>query len=309
MRCPVCRKEIVATDKCPYCGFSQLNRTFVNREEAMLWEKEVVVPYRNNHLFSSKGLAIAKRRMIQEVTNIARKDFYELFAGMVENKSWVSAPVNDKQLLILPFRGGYYISIYSDMNNRRPGESRDVITADINIFIDCLFDNPHLLGIVVDPNQDPVLISRKEINGLTIRKDPRLQIKDWGVGIPKYTERDLMVEEELLDFGIDVIEEHFVNKNGYEILEINRGADGFPNFALRKNGILYLMKVDAAVTNKPTLTREKREFYVNSCRRFNAKCLYAPLALISSDPERAEAGIALCGDGFHANFTGVEELN
>lgn len=147
--------------------------------------------------FTIKNFSAAKDKMIHEESNVARRHFYELFAEMVENRTWVSAPINDKQLLVLPFRGGYYISIYSDINKRTLGESKDVVTSDINVFIDSLYNNPHLLGIVIDPNQDPVLVSRREINGLTIRKDPRLQIKDWGTGIPIYSEKDLMVEEEL----------------------------------------------------------------------------------------------------------------
>lgn len=86
----------------------------------------------------------------------------------------------------------------------------------------------------MDPNCNPVIITRREINGLTSRKDPRLQIKNWGYGIPFYTEKDLMVEEEILDFGIDIVIDNFVKKNGYEIVEINRGTDGFPNLALTK---------------------------------------------------------------------------
>lgn len=109
--------------------------------------------------------------------------------------------------------------------------------------------------------------------------------------------------------GIDLIKDNYVDKNNYEILEINRGTAGFPNFALRKNRNLYLMKVDVGIKNKPVLTAEKREFYMDSCKKFNAKCLYASIALFSSDSERAKAGIALCGDGFYANFSGVEELN
>ena len=57
------------------------------------------------------------------------------------------------------------------------------------------------------------------------------------------------------------------------------------------------------------LSERDREFYLSSCKRFNAKCLYAPLALVSSDKERAAKGIALYGDGYYANFSDVEELN
>lgn len=309
MKCPVCKTECSGYDRCPQCGFDQLNTTFISKEEAMFWEQQVVVPYRNTHFFTPKSFGEAKRKLYELKTDEAFDRFYKIFAGLVENGSWVSAPVNDKQLLISPFRGGHYIAIYSDMNGRVAGDSKDVITMDINKFIDILYDNPHLLGIVVDPNKDPFLLNRKDISNLTARKDPRLQVKDWGDGIPNYTEKDLMTEEELLDFGMEIVGQHYIAKNGFTVLETHKGAHGFPNYALQKNGVLYLMKVAVGVTNKPVLSERDREFYLASCKRFNAKCLYAPLALVSSDKERAAKGIALYGDGYYANFSDVEELN
>lgn len=309
MKCPVCKTECAGYERCPKCGFDQLNKTFINRDEAALWEQQVVRPYRNTYLFTPKNFGEAKNRMCTLQTDEAMRKFYEIFAGIVENGSWVSAPVNDNQLVISPFRGGHYIAIYSDMNNRVAGDSKDVITMDINKFIDILYENPRLLGLVVDPNKAPFLINRKAINDLTVRKDPRLQIKDWGVGIPHYTENDLMTPEELLDFGMQVIGEHYISKNGFTVLESNYGVDGFPNFALQKNGVIYLMKVDVGVTNKPVLSQRQKDFYLSACKRFNAKCLYAPIALVSSDKERAAKEIALYGDGYYVNFSDVEELN
>lgn len=309
MKCPVCKTDCTNTQRCPECGFNQLNKTFINKEEALFWEQQVVVPYRSMYLFSPKGFGEAKKRMYALRTVESERTFYKIFAELVESGAWVSAPVNDKQLVISPFRGGHYIAIYSDMNARVAGDSKDVITTDINKFIDILYDNPHLLGIVVDPNKDPFLINRKTIHKLTVRKDPRLQIKDWGAGIPNYTEKDLMTEEELLDFGMDVVGEHYIAKNGFTILETHTGVNGFPNYALEKDGVVYLMKVAVGITDKPILTQQDREFYLSACKRFNAKCLYAPLAIVSSDEERAAKGIALYGDGYYANFSDVEELN
>ncbi len=308
MKCPVCKTECANKSQCPACSFAQLNKTFINREEAILWEKQVVIPYRHNYIFSAKGFGEAKRIMCDLQTDEAVDRFYEIFADLVKNHSWVAAPINGNQLVILPFRGGHYIAIYSDMNGRVAGDSKDVINVDINKFIDVLYANPHLLGLVVDPNNDPFMINRKGIHNLTVRKDPRLEIKDWGAGIPEYTEKDLMVEEELLDFGMDIVRDHYIAKNGFTILESHTGVTAFPNYALKKNGELYLLKVDVGVTNKPTLSDQDKAFYLSSCKRFNAKCLYAPIALVSTDEERAKNGIALCGDGYYANFSDVEEI-
>lgn len=128
--------------------------------------------------------------MYELKTGEAFDRFYKIFAGLVENGSWVSVPVNGSQLVIAPFRDGHYIAIYSDMNGCVAGDSKDVITWDINKFIDILYDNLHLLGIVVDSNKGLFLLNQKDISNLTVRKDPCLYIKDWGDGIPNYTEKN-----------------------------------------------------------------------------------------------------------------------
>ena len=152
------------------------------------------------------------------------------------------------------------------------------------------------------------MINRKGIHNLTVRKDPRLQVRDWGEGIPSYTEKDLMVEEELLDFGMEIVKDHYIAKNEFTILESHTGVTAFPNYALQKNGEVYLLKVDVGVTDKPTLSERDKAFYLSSSKRFNARCLYAPLALVSTDAERAKKGLALCGDGYYVNFSDVEEI-
>jgi hypothetical protein len=309
MKCPVCETEYMGYEKCPQCGFDQLNKLFATKDETDAWTKQVVEPYRASYLFSPKVFAEAKRKACATRTNESLDEFYKAFAALVEHDTWVNAPTNGNQLVIVPFRGGHYIAIYSDMNGRAPGDSKDVISTDINKFIDVLYDNPNLLGIVIDPNKEPLLINRKSIHFHTKRKDPRLQAKDWGPGIPKFNPKDLMTAEELLDFGMDVVIERYISKNGFNVIETHKGTQGFPNFALKKEGVVYLMKVAVGVNNKPVLAEQDKEFYLSSCKRFNAKCLYAPLALISCDDERAANGIALYGDRYYVDFSDVEELN
>ena len=63
MKCPVCKTECSGYDRCPQCGFDQLNKTFSSKEEAMFWEQQVVVPYRNTHFFTPKSFGEAKRKL------------------------------------------------------------------------------------------------------------------------------------------------------------------------------------------------------------------------------------------------------
>lgn len=264
---------------------------------------------KNGFDYSPKAFGETKKRMCELRTKESINEFYEVFAWLVKEGEWISAPVNNQQLVISSFRGGNYIAVYSSMDNRVAGDSKDVITTDINKFIDVLYANPRLLGIVVDPNKDPFLINRKAIHELTIRKDPRIVVKDWGKGVPLYTEKDLMVLEELLDFGMQVVEDYYVKKQGFSILEKNYGVSCFPNFALKKGGKVYLVAVDVAVGKRPTYSEREKSYYISACERFNAKCLYAPVAINSSDEIRASKKLALYGDEYCIDFDGVEELN
>lgn len=49
MRCPVCKTECGQSNICTQCGFSELGKDFINREEAEAWFNEIVLPYRDNY--------------------------------------------------------------------------------------------------------------------------------------------------------------------------------------------------------------------------------------------------------------------
>lgn len=259
--------------------------------------------------FEIKAFSEAKRKMCLLKTGESMDDFFKVFASIVQSGEWVSAPTNNKQLVTKDFRGGTYLAIYSSLANRLAEDSKDTITTDINKFIDIIYENPCLLGLVVDPNKEPFLINRRAIHELTNRKDPRMIKKDWGVGIPTYDSKDLMVEEELLDFGMQIVEDFYINKHGFTILEKSFGTRCFPNFALQKDGVLYFVKVDVGIVDRPVINQNKKDFFLAACKRFNAKCLYSPIGIVPSDEIRATKKIALYGDAYHIDFAGVEELN
>ena len=51
MKCPVCKTDCMGYQRCPDCGFDELNKVFINLEEALFWEQKEVIPYRNAHFF------------------------------------------------------------------------------------------------------------------------------------------------------------------------------------------------------------------------------------------------------------------
>lgn len=52
MLCPVCKAECGEKNSCCDCGFTEVNATFINTDEAAEWESKVLNPYKENY-FSS----------------------------------------------------------------------------------------------------------------------------------------------------------------------------------------------------------------------------------------------------------------
>lgn len=49
MKCPVCKTECGQSNVCMECGFAEVGKDFINREEAEQWFNDTVIPYRNNY--------------------------------------------------------------------------------------------------------------------------------------------------------------------------------------------------------------------------------------------------------------------
>ncbi len=54
-KCPVCKSNIKSSDvKCPTCGFADLHKEFITKEDGELWVKNVVEPYKKQYEASKK---------------------------------------------------------------------------------------------------------------------------------------------------------------------------------------------------------------------------------------------------------------
>lgn len=54
-RCPICKTECNYNESCPQCGFDEIEKTFVNKDEAELWKIQVLVPYAEAYNISLTG--------------------------------------------------------------------------------------------------------------------------------------------------------------------------------------------------------------------------------------------------------------
>lgn len=67
-RCPVCKAECGEKTTCNICGFNDVNRIFINRDEAAQWEQNVLLPYKvqyqstlnADHILKIKGERLVK---------------------------------------------------------------------------------------------------------------------------------------------------------------------------------------------------------------------------------------------------------
>ncbi|NCB42804.1 MAG: hypothetical protein EOM59_09310 [Clostridia bacterium] len=127
-------------------------------------------------------------------------------------------------------------------------------------------------------------------------------------GIPKYSQADLMSEQEIHDFGIEIVF-GFLKAEGYAILDVQTEKGIHPSIIANKKGKLYIIEVSTEIAPKmgelPGLLKSQ---LIEHGAKMNAIPCFASVGIGSCDGKRFEASIALKGDGFYANFTGLEYL-
>lgn len=67
MKCPVCKTECFES-KCPVCGFGEVGREFINKEDAYKWEIDVLLPFKIRYhdvVESKKALKISGNKLIK----------------------------------------------------------------------------------------------------------------------------------------------------------------------------------------------------------------------------------------------------
>ena len=257
--------------------------------------------------------AAAKKAMLEENTESASIAFSSAFAKAVSENMTVFVPTHKAEsgtaIEMNQQYGEMYAVIFSDREYaviRPGGQLAEVRLGDV---ISIVYSNPRLAGIAVDPQGAPIYIKRRQIDALTELKDPRLEKRDWGDGVPPYDRRDLMVIEELMDLAMDVVSDYAVKRCGYNIIESHSSPVFIPNLILEKDGRLYYAVVEAAIAPAvPQLSDEKLKAMKKYAETMDAKCLYAAVGIGSSDAERFMQRIALCGDSFIPNFTGFKEV-
>ena len=131
----------------------------------------------------------------------------------------------------------------------------------------------------------------------------------WGIGIPHYSNNDLMTAQEIYEFAIESTIP-FMKKEGYEFIDITKNMSSFPSLVLKKEGILYFVLVKTEIAIKQaSITNKEKILLIKQSKKFNAIPAFASIEIGSSDGERFNQGLALKNDGFYINYTGLKILS
>lgn len=211
-----------------------------------------------------------------------------------------------------PMGKDLYLVWYTDPSEIKAHQYNLMMT-DINKLIDMIYSHPDITGMVINPDTDGFSIDKDQLLAILLHspyQDQGLPTKphEWGPGIPSYTQSDLMTEEELTNFAIEIITRP-LQDDGYEIISTRDNKAVTANIVARKDEDLCLFTVCGyCAENEPALSNESEKKMREYKTKYQAKCFYAPIALRSGDPQRFEKCLALRGDAFKSRCLGIQKI-
>lgn len=259
-------------------------------------------------------IAEAKEALITAPSLETNTHFSHALSEAVDKREWIAAPVvsdeRGKKHILWRKNSSLYIVLFSSENHYRLEKDAELMMTDINRIIDCIYESTALEGFVLDPYTTPIFVSRSQLNICTRRKDPRLQKRDWGVGIPQYHSDDLMTAVEVQKFAMQIAENMGLTRNGFKVIEKTVDVQAPFSFAVRKDGELSFVLVRSSVApKKPSFPQERKNLLIAYAKKHKAKAIYIPVGIGASDSERFNAGLTLIGDAYYANYHGMYEVH
>ena len=286
---------------------------------------ETVVIIEPNSTEDKEGAAlitldVAKELLYQEYSEENIRTVAESFLYYVNNNKPVPTYFqvkDDTRLHTLRNGNIIYNAIASCRELEMPHPECTTIEMDINYVVSSIFGSKHVGGLAIDPFQ-PI--------GLYLPKDMLLKIlihgmyedqnnggcekREWGIGIPDYTEDDLMTKGELLNFAMQLIIDRELKENGYTVVSATDNTNAIANIVARKDEDYYLIAVTGYCDyEEPEIDLERRLKLQSLGDTFNASCYYAPVGFRScTDLLRFNQCLALKGDGFYSKYEGLKEV-
>ena len=179
MRCLVCNHQIDANGaECANCGFSDINKIFVNQQEGDLWRLNTVIPYRNGYIQKTVDLYAMKLNMQQLGTPESKSLFYSRLEELLDENATILCPVDAESngvspVLLTPISGAWFLTIYSGVQST-PCPNHPVIAGlKASFIIKYLWDSipPLIDGLIIDPYDKPAYIVKDAMQNWKCMKD------------------------------------------------------------------------------------------------------------------------------------------
>ena len=179
MKCPVCNYTIEINGKvCNNCGFDDVNRLFINREEADMWRRCIVIPYRNSYIGRTGDLYALKLNMQQIGTPEAKGLFYSRLEYLMDENATMLCPIDieDKgitPIFLSPIAGACFLTIYSGPQSTPCPNHPATAGVKASAIIKYLWDlTPQPIdGLIIDPYDKPVYIVKDAMQNWKCMKD------------------------------------------------------------------------------------------------------------------------------------------
>ncbi len=267
---------------------------------------------------SELTVAIEKLESNASVEN--QEHFAKIINHYVDNGLWIYMPIhkdeNGFRLKIIESRGNHYAAICSDCDKVKKDVCFDSLQTDINKVIESVFENENIDGIVINPYTSPLFLDKGFLLKCLIhakyptQKNVGSSPRNWGEGIPQYTEKDLMSKGELQNFSLHTVLDNDKDiQNTFEFVSANDNPEAIPNLILSNNNRFTFVFVKGYTTiTEPDLSDKEKDILLSLGKKYNADCFFAPVGFLSADPVRFEAELALKGDAFYCKYLGLQKV-
>ena len=148
-----------------------------------------------------------------------RDSIYECFAsGKWVHMITLGEKDGMQRLDVRPGKGGGVIAWYTGPEEIKQGKC-DLLVTDINKLIEPMYSNRDIIGMVINPDTDGLVITKSYLLAILLHsqhrvpKPAKVAQRNWGPGIPQYSPSDLMTKAEFTNFAMGCINKHFSRIN------------------------------------------------------------------------------------------------
>ena len=272
------------------------------------------------HMNEVSELNIAVNRLAADQSAENRFEFSRVLKSYVDGGVWIYMPGQSSgegfSIKVLEARGKRFAVMFSDQSETGGMDMNEVCLTDINRLLDQVFSDPGLDGIVIDPFTAKLCMEKHFLLRCILHgtypagKSGGAEPRNWGDGVPEYSEDDLMTPAEIQNFAIHSVIEHDDSlRKGYTFVSACDWPGAMPSMILEKEGAFSFIYIKGyAAAEEPGLTDAEKEALAKLGEKYNASCYWAPVGFFSAEPDRFAAGLALRGDGFFCRYEGLRKL-